>query len=684
MDLKQRKEQIELLFSQGEIEEAKKLLDEYEVQYPEDIDVISLKLNYCLIVGDLESAKTLAQQGVRRLPLNGDMVYNLAYVYELLGDEYLAYINYERAKVIYAYTGNTMLQDLKIDEKTDSILQKFLDETKSITNRSELEKKRELINMLAGLEKNRFGLMEKSFRSCAQIIGDYYYENEAERRFVGVFKDQFFNLFAPAGNMDVIHLKGEFLKVVEGTHILLNDTNLGAEEEYLLPIAGSENNIVHHFTDNKNSYDVVQYWANHFNYYRVHNNTNVTSTGKSYYGKPILLKKDPTKKRIVLSIFVDGLSQHILKGEDFRRNMPHTYNYFKKGTICNRAYNTAEWTYPSIVNYVTGLNTVQHMLFHNELDCNMPLDVPTLAEYFHNQGYYTAKFCGNWRIIPSYGHARGYDRFVYQNQAAGFKVHEVISDAINHIEAFKEVNQYLWISIGDLHDIADGLDLPTAVQKELPLQLRTIEEKGATSAKQSYSKNKTENYIRQARYVDYWLHILYSYLEENFTEDEVIVSLFSDHGQGYLIERDAHFLEKERSNVAFMFKGGIAEGHGVVDEIVSTSDYSIAMRTLAGIKESNKEMLGNLPKVFGGKKEREWTLTESIHPKDYYQAAIFAKNETFFFVNEYPVENDGRFKLDSYKYWLQDTEGNEIINEEISKKYLDIILNHIAPILIYE
>jgi hypothetical protein len=324
------------------------------------------------------------------------------------------------------------------------------------------------------------------------------------------------------------------------------------------------------------------------------------------------------------------------------------------------------------------------MLFHNKLDGAMPLDVPTLPEYFQRDGYYTAKFCGNWRIIPAYGHARGYDRFVYQHQKAGFKVHEVISDAMDHLEAFKDVNKYLWISIGDLHDIADADDLPVDVQRDIPIELRTYEDKGATSAKQGYSINKTEQYIREAKHVDRWLHVLYSYIEENYKEEDVIISLFSDHGQGYLINREAHFLSKERSNIAFMFRGGEAEGKGRVQDIISASDYSSIMRTLAGVTLPEVPTDGILPELFGGGEKRAYALTESIHPKDPYQAVIFAECESFFFVNPAPVLNDGRFELSDYTYWLEDCEGNKIQNEDACKKYLDIILEHIAPLLLYK
>lgn len=685
MSILEEKERIETVLSERNLEAAIKLITQYENRNPHDIDIISLKLNYFLMVGDMETAADLALQGVRRLPLNGDMQYNLAYIYEMTEQWVEAYICYQKAEYIYRHTKDEKAELLNLDKKSSEMLEKYEETIQSAVDKTELAEKQEELNGIINMSRNRFGLLEAAFRSCEQIVGKFFYENRVEKRFAGVFKDQYLSKGDDKeANMDVIHLKTEFLKVHEGQQIHVADPSEQEDTEYLLPIACSEERTGHYFQMDGKEYPVIQYAANHFNYYRVKNNTTVLSTRESYYGNPIPLRSKEGKKKLVLSIFVDGLSQHVLKGENFQKNMPYTYEYFKNGMICDRAYNTAEWTYPSIANYVTGLDTTHHMLFHNELDGAMPLDVPTLAEYFHNDGYYTAKLCGNWRIIPSYGHARGYDRFVYQHQWVGFKVQEVIGDAINHLEAFKDVNQYLWISIGDLHDIADAVDLPVEVQRDLPLELRTYEDKGSTSAKQSFSQNKTMAYIRDVKHVDRWLHILYSYLEENFPEDDIIVSLFSDHGQGYLIERDAHFLSKERSNVAFMFRGGEAEGKGIVNEIISASDYSSIMRRLAEVKLPEVPTDGRLPEILGGTKARDYALTESIHPKDPYQAAIFSKEETFFFVNSSPVEDDGRFRLADYEYWLEDTQGTRIENAELSKKYLDIMLQHIAPILIYE
>lgn len=685
------KEQIENYLTSGNTQEGKKLMEEYEKIAPHDADLISMKIQYSLLEGDIEAALAFALQGTRRLPLNGEMYYNLAYIYEILGQWMEAYINYYKSTVLYCYVDEKKVDDLNIKEKIAEVLNKFVEDAKNFTSQEQFEERKKQLALLEELERNAFGFEEIAFRNYQQIVGKYYYENQYSKRFVGIFKDQFLSNFQGnqnGKNMDVVHLKAEFMEVQElekgQTLKILYSENANGNAQFLVPIACENENTTHIFRTEEDEHAVIQYHPKHFNYYRVKNDTNITATDKSYLGRPIPLQYDASKKRLVLSIFVDGLAQSVLQGEGFEKYMPYTYKYFKDGTICSRAYNTAEWTYPSIANYVTGLDTTHHMLFHNILDCAMPLDTPTLAEYFHQEGYYTANFSGNWRIIPIYGHARGYDRFVYQHQKVGMKVHEVIADVLDHLETFKDTNQYLWLSIGDLHDIADCDDLPVGVQKNLPLDVRVHEDMGATSVKQSYSRNKTEMYIRDAGHVDRWLRYLYLFLEENFKDDEIIVSLFSDHGQGYLVEGDAHFLSKERSNVAFMFRGGMADGKGVVDEVISTSDYSKIMRKLAGINQPEVPTDGRLPEIFGGDAERDYALTESIHPKDFYQAVMFAKNETFFFVNPSPVENDGRFRLAEYDYWLEDNQRNRIQNDELCKKYLGIILEHIAPILIYE
>lgn len=91
---------------------------------------------------------------------------------------------------------------------------------------------------------------------------------------------------------------------------------------------------------------------------------------------------------------MDGLAQVLLNNGRFVELMPNTARYFEKGLICTQAYSSGEWTYPSIAGAMSGLSTVQHMMFHNEIDWKLPDDVKTLMEYFHQEGYHTSIFQG--------------------------------------------------------------------------------------------------------------------------------------------------------------------------------------------------------------------------------------------------------------------------------------------------
>ena len=116
------------------------------------------------------------------------------------------------------------------------------------------------------------------------------------------------------------------------------------------------------------------------------------------------------------------------------------------------------------------------MLFHNNLNNELPYDFPTLSEYFKEQGYFTSKLDGDWRSTYSCGYTRGIDQYIYQHQLLGARAEQEIINIIEHLEAFKDTDHYLWMCIGDLHDVADELDLSPAMQNNLALKYRTYEE----------------------------------------------------------------------------------------------------------------------------------------------------------------------------------------------------------------
>ncbi len=676
-----RKKEIEWLLGEGKIEEAEAGIAEYEKINPKDADLCSLKTAFYLAIGDADSAYAYAYEGVKRIPLNEEMQYNYGVACEMTGRWAEAYIAYCRSGFLSDTYGK--IGDIAPYAEASRVINTVQDELQN-ADESVVRDAIEKIRALDQLSKNGYSLCEGRFRSpdCPDIIGEYFYESLDRRRFVGYFRDQFFVHFQDKGPKDVMRMKAEFLEVSEGIGYNVPTDAV----EYIVPVASAENVNTYAFVKDGKEHYVRQNIPNTFSYYRTPGGTKIMSGAKSYYGKAIPLKHDEKRKKLVLSIFVDGVSSSVVKGNDFKKHMPNTAAFFEKGMVFSSAYNAGEWTFPSIANYVSGLSTPGHMLYHSTLDYTLPEDITTLAEYYHQAGYYTSYYGGDWRIIPTYGHARGYDRYVYQHQKVGFKVHDVIADVLNQLDAFSETDQYVWVTIGDLHDIADGDEYATPVQTAMDIEERVISERGKTSVKQSYNELFKKQYLRNLHYVDRWLKCLYEYIETNYSDEEILISLFSDHGQGYLIEREgAHFLSEERSNVPMLFRGGDSTGKGYCSELVSSTDYSVIMRKLTNLDTDVNGTDGHLPFILGGESKRKYTLTESIHPGDPYQAAIFTESGelNYFYRNSEPVHNDARFALTEQEEYLEDDQGNRVEDEQKLQEFHDILMDHIAGLLIY-
>ncbi len=669
-EIRRLKSEIEAALSVADTEQAGGLIEKYKAINPYDMDLVTYLCLYSIYSGNYEDAIMYGQYGVRHYPVNGEISYNLGSAYECSGDILHAVYYYQRADYLFAYEG-TMEQYDTGDRLAAlwGILEKEVNENPS----DELIK---AVQNLLEWKKNCYGLSDLLYRSMKPIEEFQVWAGTETKLGVGLYRMQCLDGL-PATSFNVVQSRFEFMPVKESRSCSVPDDC----EEYLLPISVSKDKTLHCFVQGGEQFDVRQELAKCFNYYRVKGGTKVASTETSYYGTPIPLGHDSKRKKLVLNIFVDGLSQTIL--DNMKEVMPSTYDFFSKGMVCKEARSTAEWTYPSLAAYNTGMDTVHHVMFHSGLVTALPHDITTLAEYFHDQGYVTSKIDGDWRSTADYGYYRGYSRMVYQEQVISSKNEMIIGDVIDQIEAFDDTDQFVWICLGDLHDIADGFDLTLSVQNHLPIEARTIDSEGNTSVKQPFSEKKITAYKEMAARIDALLSALYAYLERKFSDDEMVVSLFADHGQGYLVPTGSHFLSDERTKVAFMFRGGDLSA-GFTDELISTVDYLPIMCSLAGIPlKENEEIQGRLPKSFGGEKERDYTLTESLHPGDPYQAEIVTKSHRVFFTNGSEVRNDGRFELQNYSIKVETKDGKQLHDTELERMYTELVLDHVKMMLIY-
>lgn len=658
------------------------LLHKYKEQYPSDRDLWFYECVLALTVGELEKAQKIADKCVHKFPTSYESYYYQASVYQAKGMILEALKSYHIAYALNLYThyaNDSILEDIKAQIKNlEDSFEKLSNEYIAYNDSVNISR------MLSFLNRQDvvWGKAEKIARDENRlVVGKEYWVTDDDLRYIGIYRAPL-SQFIGEENLSLIRTKAEFLKFAKkGNGSFVKRTS----DEYLLPIASVENDNTHTFQSPEEVHKVGQLYSQHFNYYRVKNGIQVESMKQAYYGYPIPLEHKRGRRKLVLSFFADGLAQEVINGDDFEKLMPNTYKFFSKGTICTQAHSCSEWTYPSLATCVSGLDTLHHMMFHDKLDGELPKNSPTLIEYFKGKGYYTSKMDGEWRSIPSYGYARGLDQYVYQHQSMGARAEQEIMDVIEHLETFKETDQYLWMAVGDLHDVADGLDLSDAVQKNLTLEERELDELGVTSVKQNYSAKKTAMYKKTIQYFDMLFGFLYTYIENNYTDDEILISLFADHGQGYLIPTGKPFLSKERTKVAFMFRGANVKQQ-VTDEIISTADYLPIMCRLADIQYDAASIDGKLPKAFGGLEEREYTITESLHPKDVYRAVANARDYEIHFENSEKTDEEGRFLLGDYKVFgfYKDAENTPITDAELLKRYENIFLERIAEHIIYE
>ena len=133
---------------------------------------------------------------------------------------------------------------------------------------------------------------------------------------------------------------------------------------------------------------------------------------------------------------------------------------------------------------------------------------------------------------------------------------DVVIEAIKHIETFKDTNQYLWLGFMDIHDAGSEEHRSILQQTQMGLEFRKyLKEEKKKSVYESYSETRIARYRESIKELDLYLGILFHYIETHFEEDNVIVSLMSDHGQAYLVKEEDCLLQEERTRVPMLFKG---------------------------------------------------------------------------------------------------------------------------------
>jgi hypothetical protein len=425
------------------------------------------------------------------------------------------------------------------------------------------------------------------------------------------------------------------------------------------------------------SYDYFH--PDRYNYFLFNKNAHVeiSANKEIIIGKHIeyeQLKK--TKYKLILQIFIDGLAWEVFKNSSIEKLMPNTFHFFSNGTIFTNCYSNSEWTLPSIASIFSGMYTVNHQIYHPTKRQVIGNGYNILSEYFDSNGYLTFHAGGNWRITPSYGYCKGFNRTVYRtSERIGMEAHDIIAAFIEHIRAFSQRSHFAWLSFFELHNVFYNIlpDISSQIQNSYTAHDYSVNKEISVFIKQN--SKFIECYLAEIRRLDFHLNQLYQFIYNNFTSNEVLISLVSDHGQSYL-DSKKNPLRKERTSVPFFITGGGVPKQ-VCKDLIENVDILPTMLHLSDIPSETDRFDGQIIHALGGSSVKKNTYAEVIFPAQTYKACIRDDRHEFFFETKESVKDDGTIIFNPHTYQLFDNK-IDINDIQLTDIFLQMVKQHLS------
>jgi hypothetical protein len=393
-------------------------------------------------------------------------------------------------------------------------------------------------------------------------------------------------------------------------------------------------------------------------------------------GKPIpVVQNRKNSKKLVLNIFIDGLASEAFKNKDLQTLMPNCYNYFKDDFITLNGHINADWTISSVPTLMSGLHSIKHGVFSRSDSCSLGKGYKLISELFQDSDYLTTQICSNYGKPPSMGYVKGFDKTIYQRSMS---VDNVVNAFLEHLRAFDKRDNYVWLSIMDLHHF---LDIVPAVstQSKLDLMNCDYQDRKKKSVVPGKDLKRVARYVEELKRIDFYLNIIFNYISSSYNKDEVVVALCSDHGQSYFTDDEMLFSE-QRTMVPMMIKGTI-EKHGMTNFRVDNIDFLPTILSLSDIKYNKNDFDGVFPASLGGDDERNLSLAESIYPGKTYKAVITDHKNRFYFETKSLVNQDGSFQIEDYNVKiinrLTHKDETKLLSEQ-AEFFTKMIVKHVA------
>ena len=463
--------------------------------------------------------------------------------------------------------------------------------------------------------------------------------------------DGFFLRFIPTSNNNLYFI-GEFYSLVRN-HLFGYEILKAQKKKFINLNTNSYKNkliAISHFNKKKQIFKVnadkkkylIELEPEKFSYLNFKaKKVKIDSDYEFIISKNFLKKKEKKNNKLVIGIFIDGLS-NFSNNDLFKKTAPKTYNFFKKGNIFQNHFSNSEWTVPSCATIMTGKNTHNHGIFHPNANHDISKKNKVMAQFFQENNFVTLMCNSGWRTSPSYGYVKGFDRTIYKREAsADF----LINRSIDHLISFKSYDNFIFLGLNDLHhnlDLVPPLNLQINSDPSLLYELEN--KKKIKSIDELFSNKKIEILKQNMNILDKKLSILYEYLIKNYGNNFVI-SIFTDHGHSFLDDNN-YILSKSRTSIPFLLRTNLKKNKSNFinnKKLSSNIDILPTLLSASNIRVNNMKFDGiNLLEKNNLNTD---IIIESIYPYKKYEAKIINNNSEYIFNVDNVIDNNGKIIL---------------------------------------
>ena len=413
-----------------------------------------------------------------------------------------------------------------------------------------------------------------------------------------------------------------------------------------------------------------------FRFLRLEGGTKVSSAEPFIVAAPILPGHSPRRKKLVLNLLLDGLSWQAMRARDFR-SVPNLMRFFSDGVIFNNNYCVAEYTFVSLGTIETGMMPHRSQVVWDKPMFVIDKDIKTLSEQMKDLGYYCVNVMGDGRGIYD-GVTRGFDRLIV-NPYLAQPAYDGVARTIEHLEAFDECDNYVFLHVGDAHSTpATIAPLALKTQTHIPWQHTRVMPGDDVSVRLPYNDVYGYDNPHRIEMMDRELGRLFDYIEEHYAPDEYIVCAYSDHGSSVYSE-DAWYFSETQGGAALMLRGAGVQHRGTVEELSSCLDIYPIMEKLVGFSAPAGQLDGVLPRALGGE-GRSYCISNSIYPEQTYKLSIRTQEHEFRMETERPTHHDGTVDLSRFTahIYTRDALHREVFDAALMEEFLQLAREHTA------